>query len=250
MTGFFATGAFIASFGLLGSLAIGHGFIFSDVPLRFHLLLGLGSAVFTSLLHCLVFAIFTGSGKDARLLVERFSLSAGHLAAVKRFRREIFPPALKAIGALLLVSILGGAIDSGKLPGVLAYLHPVIGWFAVAYNLWVFKKELLVIAANGRFIRQVNEEAARELAVRAEAPQNTPETMAEGEFARHAHAMGRFCCFLAYNAWLPYLYLRFSMAMHSVSWKPFLAVSLVLWCTGKYWQRRYAITSGTAKSFG
>ena len=50
-----------------------------------HMLLGLSTGILVVMLHCLIFAIFTGSGKDTRLLSEDLKLSAEYLKEAKGF---------------------------------------------------------------------------------------------------------------------------------------------------------------------
>ncbi|MBI1861291.1 MAG: hypothetical protein HYR96_10280 [Deltaproteobacteria bacterium] len=241
MAPFFAFMATIASLGMVAALVIGHGLERLQLGVSLHMLLGLGSAIFTALLHCLVIGIFTGSGKDARLLVEQLKLSSEYLATVKKFRRTIFPPALKAMGALLMMAVLGGALGYGKLPGFLVLAHPVLAWVAVAYNIRIFFKEYRIIAENSVFIRRVNGEATEAFTHIPDMPEPAPEFLPDDEFATHAHALGRFLCFLGYNVWLPYIYLRYAMALLWVWWPPFLGASLLLILAGKYLQKKYTL---------
>ena len=239
MDNFFAVCALLSSLALV--LSLGSGYLLGGFNLspHNHMLLGLGAALFASILHCLVFAIFTGSGKDARLLVERLGLKAEYGATVKIFRRKIFPPALNAIGLLLIMVILGGALGAGRLPGPLRWAHPIVAWLTIFYNLKIFWKEYLIIKENTVFIQRVNSDAAQAFEGAPPLMESTPDQFTPNEFATHVRAMGRFLCFLAYNLWLPYLYLRFSMALLWVRWEPFLVVSLALFIVGKYFQFKY-----------
>ncbi len=237
----FAILASLDSLAMIAALFLGHFLARLGLTVQTHMLMGLGSAIFAALLHCLVFAIFTGSGKDARLLVDSLGLNAEYIETVRRFRQGVFPLAMNAIGALLVMAVFGGALGAGFGGWFVGVLHPVVAWLAVGYNIFIFWHELQFIAANSRFIARVNTDAA--VAIKSLVPDETlsVQRLSESEFATLAHAMGRFFCFLGVNLWLPYLYLRFAMALLWVSWKPFLAGSLILYVLGRALQRKYRL---------
>jgi hypothetical protein len=242
MAGFFGIGSVVGIALYLGSLLLGHfGTALGAQPFH-HLVLGLTAAIWSVCLHCLIFAIFTGAGKDTRLLVEDLRLSPDYVKRMKAFKFTIFPPALYAILAILVVTSLGGALSAGS-SGWLRWLHFGSAWLVFAYNGRVLHREWKAIGQNAELLKRVNEEASlkappalqpkyHEVAVLADAAE-------EFDWGTHVFALGRFLTFLAYNTWLPYLYLRFIVGYFKMPWWPYLILSAVLYLAGSYLKLRY-----------
>ena len=117
---------------------------------------GLISVLLAVALHCLIFGIFTGAGKDARELLEDIQLKSDLALKIKAFRMQVFPPALYCIMLLVVSSVMGGAAHTPTM----ARVHMALMIFTVAYNLKTFWKEYRAVAENGRLLKQLNEIAA------------------------------------------------------------------------------------------
>src|SRR4051812_41173938 len=127
MANFFGVGAAIGTGIYLAALLLGHfGASFGVQPFT-HLVVGLTAAIWSVSLHCLIFGIFTGAGKDTRLLVEDLRLSPDYVKRMKAFKFTVFPPALYAIMAILGVTSLGGALSAGS-AGWLRWAHFACAW--------------------------------------------------------------------------------------------------------------------------
>lgn len=243
----------VLSLGLyVYAIVLGQGWVKLDSGVYGHLLVGLGAGILAVCLHCLVFAIFTGSGKDARLLVEDLKLDPKELIKIKQFKRTVFPPALYAILATLLTTSMGGIISSGGSKPVFFYtVHGILAWVTLVYNAKVFWVEVRAIAENSRIIFELNRTAARVLEKVPKAESTKVEdnfdlvpdvgTLPESEFGRHAYALGKFLSFMSYNAWLPYIYLRYIVGWLEVSVWPFLTFSVLSFFVGIFLRQRYSL---------
>lgn len=237
---------FFSGFAVVCALALGASAWFGLSPGSLgasgHMLLGLGSALLTACLHCLVFAIFTGSGKDARLLVQDLELSQQFVARTKAFKRDVFPPALYAIGLLFATTTAGGAVTAWPGSPIGRYVHLFLAFATLFYNFKTFWLEAKAVAENSRLLDEINRvagdavwKARRE---RGAAPTDL-DPAAELSFETHAFALGKFLCFLGYNVWLVFLYFRVIMGWSGVRLSPFVATSAVFLIGGYYLRWRY-----------
>ncbi len=233
--------AAISELLLISTLLLGHAPYWVGLTTTAHVFFGLGSALLAILTHCLVFAIFTGSGKDAREVTEDLFLRPHFVKETKRFRRENFSIALYGILALLVVVILGGALGSSG-SQVIRVMHLAAAWLAIAYNGRIFWKESIAVRENSRLIETLNSEAAQISSKNENQDSDVPllsQTKEHLEWTNHVHALGRFLCFLGYNVWLPYLYLRFIMGYLYLPLWPFIALFSLLLLGGIYLRWSY-----------
>jgi hypothetical protein len=246
MAGFFGISAWVATLCLAAALLAGHfGGVLGLRP-EHHLLLGLLAAMLTVSLHCLVFGIFTGSGKDTRLLVQDLHLDKDFVKRTKAFKKDVFPPALYAILLLFGVTSLGGALSAFG-GGIWPYLHAGLAWFTFYYNVKTFRLEYRAIRENSAILENVNREAVTtdptlpDLELRISVAENgtVPAAIDHLEWGTHVFALGKFLCFLGYNVWLPFIYLRFIVGFYQMHLWPFLLTSLFLLLLGYALKWRY-----------
>jgi len=239
MTGFFGFSAIFSSLVLATSLVLGY------LGHTHHLMWALGAAFVSISAHCLIFGIFTGAGKDTRELVQDLRLNPEFIQQTKAFRKQTFPPALYSIFLVLLTAIMGGALS--KLTASLwSTFHGLLAWFTFAYNLKTFWLEYRCVKENAQILRKVNEEATQ---VTLENPSLAPITefddpqVVDGlggyEWGSHVFALGKFLCFLGWNTFLPYIYMRFIMGMITLSIWPFVVLSILLMGTGYFLRWKY-----------
>lgn len=237
MTRFFGIFALICSAALLAAIGLGmFPYVFGVGPSQ-HILIGLTAALLCVSLHCLIFAIFTGSGKDTRLLVQDLHLNQEAVLRMKRFKREVFPPALYAIGWILLTTSFGGIVALGQHAWA-RWAHLALAWFTFYYNARVSLLEYRAVVENARLLEGVNAQAEK---VFVPSTSDLPEP-AEGpplEWENHVYALGKFLCFLGWNVWLPYIYLRYIVSWLNTPFPLFLGVSVVCLAGGYYLRWRY-----------
>jgi hypothetical protein len=243
MATFFAILSTIGSALLLAAIGFGHFGAQWGVPLSTHFLTGLIAAITAAAAHCLVFGIFTGSGKDTRELVQDLHLDPEYAKRTKAFRKKTFPGAMYAILLLLLTSILGGAAPKSYF---WALTHGVLAWVSFVYNLKTFWLEYRCIRENAAILADVNSRAGAVLSTQPPPPVSEVPLMDQAtdpkEWGTHVYALGKFLSFLGYNVWLPYIYLRFTVGMGgaiSLPLWPFLGGSLLLLLAGWYLRAKY-----------
>lgn len=207
-----------------------------------HLLLGLAAGITAVSVHCLIFAIFTGAGKDTRLLVEDWGLDPSFVKRAKGFKRTIFPPALYCILFILLTTSFGGLYSARAGSAAYRWLHLLLAAFTFIYHLKVLWKEVVGVEENARLIEEVNRVAAEVTSRRPLA--NSPDAVIPGaveehEWGTHVYAFGKFLTFLGLNAWLVYIYFKYITWTSQTPFWPFLVSSLVLLAGGGYLRLRY-----------
>lgn len=210
-----------------------------------HLLWSL-AAVFVSIsAHCLVFGIFTGAGKDTRELVQDLKLNPEFVGQTKSFRKIAFPPALYSILLLLLTAIFGGALSTSA-SKVMPWIHGLLAWVSVVYNMKTFVLEYRCIRKNALILSQVNREASRMTTTHPELKAvedfssfETVDGLGGYQWGSHVFALGKFLCFLGWNTYLPYIYMRFVMGMIQLPFWPFLMVGVILFAVGYSLRWRY-----------
>lgn len=238
MTGFFAFSSVLTSFGLLSAIVM--GFQGSG----YHLMVALFSAVAGVSLHCLVFGIFTGAGKDTRELSEDLKLSREYFEKIKVFRKTNFPKALYAILLLMAAIFLGGAVTVRPSP-TLGLVHGLFSSAAVLYNLYVFFFETKSIRENARLLGEVNR-LAGSVASGVERKTIDPEIDLEPvqplEWNQHVRAFGKFLIFLGANLFLPFIYMHYIMGMDYIPFWPFLVSAIALVGCGYVLKTRYSFS--------
>lgn len=227
---------------LIGSLLLVLSPIAGYMQWENHLFLGLSSAILATALHCLIFGIFTGSGKDTRELVEDLSLSTEYVKKTKVYKRTIFPKALYAILFLLITTSLGGYHSAHGMIWMRT-VHGIFALFTVYYNLKTFYLEYKAIVENAEILKKVNEVASRRTSelpkVNYDFTPEGDEKVADLEWGTHVYAFGRFLIFLAFNTWLPYVYIRYIMGKFQLPTTPFIAAFVVLLLGGYYLKFKY-----------
>lgn len=245
MSRFFNFFAVLCAFLLGSSLFLGHFHSALGVGVVVHLLVGLTAALLSVSLHCLVFGIFTGAGKDTRELVQDLSLNPEWVGATKAFRRVAFPPALYAILLLVLTTSLGGALSVSSSPAM-RWIHLGLAWATFLYNLKAFWVEARCVRDNAAILKRVNQEATTTIVKNPEVGKTIPDLAGviaaateAMEWGAHVFALGKFLCFLGWNTWLPFLYLKYIVGYFMMPFWPFLVVSLGLLGGGYYLRWRY-----------
>jgi|GEM_PF-1251881 len=247
MASFFRFLILLTTFGFLGSFLLGS--VSESLPqlAMWHMLVGLGTTLIAATAHCLVFAIFTGAGKDTRILVSDLALNPAWTEKAKSFRRIAFPIAMKAILLLLILAVLGGA--AGKYTP-LRWAHWGLALLTSLYHIKAFLIELSCIEENKRLLETVNVAAAAQPSSLKPVLAGEPEILAmaadDWEWGQHVFAFGRFLGFMSWQVWLVFIYLRFIMGYYEISWMPFLALSFLLLGAGYYLRLKYG--SGSLNS--
>jgi len=174
----FAVMAILNSLALLTSFGLGLVFMLernagatapgAGQPLlgsfAWHMVVGLASAVFTLMLHCLIFTYFLGTGRWVKEVAAVYQLPDHQFPKQTReFKRVVFPPALFAmLGAIAAVATGAGAQTASESFWGLA--HPIMAIVVLALNAWAYWVEYRIVSANARVIDQVMVEVERKQA--------------------------------------------------------------------------------------
>jgi hypothetical protein len=122
-----------------------------------HEAMGVLTGIYTCLTHSIVLMHFMGSGKAIKEAVETHSLpndpSTGYVRRTRKFKGRT--SGLATLGCLLTIAVvwLGGAKDVGMLKGM---AHAWVAYAVVAFNLYAFRVEYLVIRENTDMIREID----------------------------------------------------------------------------------------------
>lgn len=204
-----------------------------------HLLLGLAAGIVAVSVHCLIFAIFTGAGKDTRLLVEDWDLDKNFLKKSKVFKREVFPPALYCIMFIILTTTFGGVVSAGG-SATYRWVHLILATFTFIYHLKCLVQEARAVDENAALLAEVNKVAATVTANRAaDSHQVIPGAVEDYEWGTHVYAFGKFMTFMGYNTWLPFIYLKYITRTSQTPFWPFLLLSLFCFAIGIFLRTKY-----------
>jgi hypothetical protein len=233
MTPFFGFSALVSTALLACSLAFGY------LGNPNHLLVSLLAAFVSISAHCLIFGIFTGAGKDTRELVQDLHLDPEFVGKTKSFRKICFPPALYSIFLILITAFFGGALST-KGSGWIANIHALMAWITLAYNAKTFLLEYRSVRENSEILKRVNHQAAH---VSEAHPELLEEVNGPGgyEWGSHVFALGKFLCFMGWNTYLPYIYMRFIMGMIDLAVWPFVIVSVIFLIFGYFLRWKYKL---------
>jgi hypothetical protein len=131
-----------------------------DQPLQMnwftgHMAVGIIAALFTLLVHCLIFTYFLGTGRWVKEVGRAYQLPDGDLPLKTReFKRRVFPPALFAMLSTIAAVASGGGAQT-SVTSFWSLSHPVLTTIALIINAWAYVVEFRIIAANTAVMDQV-----------------------------------------------------------------------------------------------
>lgn len=138
----------------------------------FHFLTGLFTAVFTLLVHSVVFTYFVGTGRWVKEIGQSYPLSPGFLQRARRFKTRAFALALASMLLVIATAVFGAASDTAPRFGWEGWagltptnLHLLVASVTIAFNVAAYAGEFTVIRANMQLIHEVMGEVRR---IRAE----------------------------------------------------------------------------------
>jgi hypothetical protein len=185
MTRIFATLATINAILLIASFGLGLEFMMerdagvtapmANQPISggfaWHMVSGLVTAVFTLLVHCLIFTYFLGTGRWVKEVARAYQLpDQPYPKLTREFKRRVFPPALFAMLAVI-AAVASGAGAQTAAESLWGWSHPLLAVVALVINGWAYVIEFRIVSANSGVIDQVMAEVERRQ--RQEAAGNT-----------------------------------------------------------------------------
>jgi hypothetical protein len=125
----------------------------------FHFLLGLSAAMFTLLVHCLIFTYFLGTGRWVKEVKLAYDLPDAPLPRLTRdLKRRVFPPALFAMLTAIATGAAGAAAQVEVSPW---QVHATLATLTLLVNLWAFRIEYRCLQTNAGVLEGVMREVDR-----------------------------------------------------------------------------------------
>jgi hypothetical protein len=216
---------------MLATLGIAH---FHLLPVGLHMLWGFFIATLIVLLQCLIFGFFIGSGKSIKRVVQENNLAAHWVQKTKDYKNQSYPALMLAIVVTVAAAALGGGVGAGS---VAPWVHAGFMWLALAANIRSLWISYQAVVANVNAIHLINAEVeSRQTEGRSViAPEVKPPE--ELIVNRPPPTQASKYYFLAIVAWVPYLYMRFSLSSRGFPLWPFILLSAGLALTG-WWRDR------------
>ena len=151
----------------------------SDPTFLYHFWLGLGAALITLLVHCLIFTYFLGTGRWVKEVGIAYQLDdAGLPRETRELKRKVFPAALIAMLVTIATSAAGSGAQLQEWPW---QVHATLACITLLVNGWAYSVELGTLRPNGLVLQRVLEEVDR---IRASA--GLPSNAEAIEQERHA----------------------------------------------------------------
>ncbi len=159
--------AAVTGFGYAGSLGYAEA--------ARHVRLAIPAFIFGTMAHSMTMFYFIGTGKVVREAAAEHGLDGSWVEETRSYKRRTFGWATYTLGAIVLVPILGGAVDTGLLP---AWVHGGLGVVTVAMAGWASYLEIVCISRNltllDRLERTLGERAAAGTAAASGAGEPAP----------------------------------------------------------------------------
>jgi hypothetical protein len=149
----------------------------SDPTYIIHFSLGLGTALLTLLVHCLIFTYFLGTGRWVKEVTLAYNLPDAPLhKETRELKRRTFPPALAAMLITIATAAAGAGAQLKEWPWP---VHATLATLTILVNLWAFRIEYRNVNANSAVLDQVMSEVDRICAERG-LPSNAERLREEG----------------------------------------------------------------------
>ena len=121
-----------------------------------HFLLGLSAAMFTLLVHCLIFTYFLGTGRWVKEVKLAYDLPDAPLPRLTRdLKRRVFPPALFAMLTAIATGAAGAAAQVEVWPW---QIHATLATLTLLVNVWAFRIEYRCLQTNAGILEDVMRE--------------------------------------------------------------------------------------------
>lgn len=141
---------------ILLMLTIGTGmqFVAGKIPFGSHFSAGVFTALFTCLVHSIVFTYFIGTGKWVKEEVAKARLKAEDwIPQTKKFKMQTSPVALYSIILIVITAFLGASVENNA--SVMMYwMHKSFAYLTLVFNVFSFYIEGKVIAENSRLLER------------------------------------------------------------------------------------------------
>ncbi|MFQ5719590.1 MAG: hypothetical protein ACE5IK_08555 [Acidobacteriota bacterium] len=125
-----------------------------------HVTMAIPAFLLGTLAHAMTMFYFIGTGKVVKEAVAEAGLTGDWVERTKEFKQRTFPAAMWAIGLIMATAIIGGAVDTGRVPD---WIHGVLGLATIVMVGRAAVFEIVCISANLQLMDRLDGElAARE----------------------------------------------------------------------------------------
>lgn len=132
---------------IIGGLASARDFLPLEVYLQTHVLLAIFAAFLVLFGHSMTMFYFIGTGIRMKELVEEHEIKEDLITPTKRFKMRVFPWATMAMLMVMVTFIIGGGVDTGRVP---SWAHLLLASTALVLHFAAVQKETQAISANVR----------------------------------------------------------------------------------------------------
>ncbi len=144
----------MATLGFAATAAAGYALPrLADDGMRFHVLLGLASALLLLFSHCWIMFYLIGTGRAIKDAVREGGLAGDLYDRTKRFKARSSPAILLALVLAMATFIVGGGVFTGAVP---VSVHHGLFWATMVVQLWALRIEQGVLGENDRLMVEVD----------------------------------------------------------------------------------------------
>jgi hypothetical protein len=154
----------------IAGLASAHSFLPVVVHPRTHVTLALTCSILVLFSHSMTMFYFIGTGVRMKELVAEHHVQVDLVTPTRRIKATVFPLLTMAIVLTMITFILGGGVDTGKIPGV---VHLVLALGATVLNYLAAVRSIAAIFVNVRLFDRLDQIVMAKLESGA-APQSMP----------------------------------------------------------------------------
>lgn len=151
----------------IAGVASAHPFLPVEVHARTHVTLGLTAAMLVLFSHSMTMFYFIGTGVRMKELVAEHRVQEDLVTPTRVIKARVFPMMTWAILLTMVTFILGGGVDTGKIPGA---IHLVLALGSTVLNYLAAAKATAAIFTNVRLFDRLDQIVVAQLESRA-APQ-------------------------------------------------------------------------------
>jgi hypothetical protein len=146
------TAILLSTMGLIGSLILGLTAASAADVFR-HATLAIFSTMTSLLAHSMTMFYLLGKGKAIREAVQEGGLPGRFVAEVGRLRKPVFNVGTLTMLVTMAAAIVGAGVDTRTIP---SGIHSVLGFLAVAANLFTLRLEIAALTGSSRIVAEVN----------------------------------------------------------------------------------------------
>lgn len=125
---------------------------------RYHFLMGLMTALFTMLVHCLVFTYFLGTNRWVKETAAAYSLDGRFAATSRQYRMRAFRVALLSMLLVVATIATGAGAHTRTWP---TWLHQTVPAFTYILMIFAYRIEIAAIEDHTELTDQVMDEVYR-----------------------------------------------------------------------------------------